>query len=235
MKVVTLLSGGLDSTILMHWLLNQPGTEVRAIGFNYGQRHVKELMTARGLAARANVPFEIVDLRDLARLLPGSSQTDLEVNVPHGRYDEESMKATVVPNRNMIMLSIAAGHALAHRFDRIAYAAHAGDHAIYPDCRPQFVEHLNEALSLCDWAPMEIWYPFIDKTKAEILSIGLQLKVDVGATFSCYEGESVHCGRCGTCIERRQSFYLCGPLDPTVYAKNAPSVEELVKNDWHLA
>jgi len=232
-KVLVLTSGGMDSTTLLHHHV-KGGDQVRAIAFNYGQRHQKELDFARYQAAFLGTPFHLVPLVTLADTLPGSSQTDLSVPVPEGRYDEESMKKTVVPNRNMILLSIAIGHAIAHGLDYVAYAAHAGDHAIYSDCRPEFAEAMNVVAALCDWHKVELLRPFIKMTKADIVTLGVDLKVDYLRTWSCYRGEGLHCGRCGTCVERREAFHLADIIDPTPYHPLAPTVEEMVQHDWHL-
>lgn len=225
-KVVVLTSGGMDSTTLLHHH-TKAGDEVRAIGFNYGQLHQKELEFAHYQANALGVPFEEVDLSELAFILPGSSQTDGMVRVPEGHYSEESMKATVVPNRNMILLSIAIGHAIAHKMDFVSYAAHAGDHAIYPDCRPEFAEWLNEGPSkgLCDWRKVELLRPFIDITKADIVRKGTELGVDFSKTWSCYKGVDLHCGRCGTCVERVLSFKEAGFKDPVQYVDPEFAVE----------
>lgn len=237
-NVVVLLSGGMDSTTLLyhHLALDRPlGGTVRAISINYGQRHARELDAANAICKKVGVPLEVVHIPQLAPILPGSSQTDFSVNVPEGRYDEESMKATVVPNRNMILLSIAIGHAIAHGCDFVSYAAHAGDHTIYPDCRPKFVTALNRAAGLCDWKKVKILRPFIKKTKADIAFRGSQLEVPFVQTWSCYSGKEYHCGKCGTCIERRESFHLAGVPDPTRYADGAPTIEFLVEHDWKLS
>lgn len=233
MKVVVLTSGGMDSSVLLAKLKSE-GHECLAIGFNYGQRHQLELAYAAGLATKLSVPFTEVDLSQLREVLPGSSQTDDTVAVPEGKYDEESMKATVVPNRNMILLSIAIGHAIAHKCDAVAYAAHAGDHAVYPDCRPEFAAAMEKAARLCDWTEVRLLRPFVLQTKADIARFGKELGMDWRMTWSCYRGRHHHCGRCGTCIERREAFYLAGIEDPTSYDAGAPTIGEMVKNDWHL-
>ncbi len=232
-KVVVLLSGGMDSATLLHFY-KDAGDRVRAISFNYGQRHSNEVNFAITLAKDLDVPLAVVDLSSLAHVLPGSSQTDRRIPVPQGRYDEENMKATVVPNRNMILLSVAIGHAIAYQCDAVAYAAHAGDHAIYPDCRPEFAEAMEVAAKRCHFIPIQLLRPFIRMTKAEIASMGDEMGVDFAKTWSCYEGKDVHCGRCGTCIERREAFFLARIKDPTVYHPNAPSVGDLVRSNWHL-
>jgi len=232
-KVCVLLSGGMDSAVLLQHHIHN-GDQVRAIAFDYGQRHSCELDRAEMLAASKGVDFVIADVSCMAELLPGSSQTDKNVAVPEGKYDEDSMKATVVPNRNMIMLSIAIGHAIAHKCDAVSYAAHGGDHAIYPDCRPEFADAVNACAQLCDWHKVELIRPFINITKADICQKGNELGVDFARTWSCYQGEDLHCGRCGTCVERREAFYLAGVADPTAYGPSSPTVEQMIQNDWHL-
>lgn len=215
-KVIVVLSGGLDSTVLLHHYLNLRN-EVRTLSVHYGQRHKTELHYASATAQRNGVPWELADLQTLKNILPGSSQTSDNVPVPHGRYDEEVMKVTVVPNRNMILLSVAIGHAIAHGYDTVGYAAHAGDHAIYPDCRPEFVQAVGIVAQLCDWKSVTLDAPFLDMTKAEIVSRGAELKVPFEYTYSCYEGKDSHCGRCGTCVERILAFKEAGVHDPTIY------------------
>jgi 7-cyano-7-deazaguanine synthase len=217
MKTVAVFSGGLDSTVMLSSLVRE-GDEVVALSVDYGQRHRKELAHAKDIAERLGILWQLADISRIACLLAGSSQTSSQIAVPHGHYAEESMKQTVVPNRNMIMLAIATGWAISLRFDRVAYAAHAGDHAIYPDCRPEFVDSLHAPLSLADWRKITLHTPFINMSKAEIVSLGHELGVDFSATWSCYEGNAVHCGRCGTCFERREAFDLAKVWDPTEYA-----------------
>lgn len=230
-KVVVLLSGGMDSSVLATWHVAQ-GDDVRCLAVHYGQRHRKELEAARAHAERLRVPYVEVDLSCLASVLPGSSQTDPSVPVPTGHYTEEQMKLTVVPNRNMILLSVAVGHAIAHGCAGVSYAAHAGDHAIYPDCRPEFVDALNTAVEMCDWHPVTLMRPFIHRTKADIAALGISMGMDLSTTWSCYAGRELHCGRCGTCVERREAFHLAGAEDPTQYEAEAPTKEDLLAADW---
>ncbi len=217
MKTVAIFSGGLDSTVLLAELLHQ-GDSVLALAVNYGQRHRKELDHAKRIAAQLGIEIQVADLSALAPLLAGSSQTSDDVPVPHGHYAEESMKQTVVPNRNMIMLAVAAGWALSRKCDRIAYGAHAGDHTIYPDCRPEFVEAMRASLALADWHTLELYAPFLKLSKGEIVRLGAERGVDFAATWSCYEGGAEHCGKCGTCVERKEAFVLAEVEDPTHYA-----------------
>ena len=218
---VVTLSGGLDSTTLLYYLREQ-GQNVVALSVDYGQRHRIELQYSARIASRLGVKHEVADLSQVSRLLAGSSQTDLSINVPHGHYAAESMKLTVVPNRNMIILAIAAGWAISLRADSVSYAAHAGDHAIYPDCREEFAEALAGAIGLADWHSVTLERPFVQMTKAEIVCLGAQLGVPFHETWSCYEGADVHCGACGTCIERREAFLLSGVSDSTPYSPSAP-------------
>lgn len=233
MKIVIVYSGGLDSTVLLYHLHAQ-GHELSALSIDYGQRHRCELKQAGEICSQLGVPHSIADLSAIRPLLAGSSLTSPEIEVAEGHYTEESMKTTVVPNRNMILLSIATGHALSIQAGQIAYAAHSGDHAIYPDCRNEFADAMAEAIRLADWEQVELIRPFVDWTKADIVRRGSQLAVPFEKTWSCYKGGEIHCGRCGTCIERREAFDLTGVEDPTPYAQDAPSVETLRAKDWHL-
>jgi len=215
-NVLVLTSGGIDSTTLLYYHAKRKQL-AGAIAFNYGQRHLKELEFA-GLNAQAlGVPITTVNISSLGPILSGSSQTDASVPVPEGHYSEESMKATVVPNRNMILLSIAIGAAIAKKIDFVAYAAHAGDHAIYPDCRPEFTKAMGSAARLCDWRKITLLRPFIKMTKGWIVAEGEELGVDFTKTWSCYQGGALHCGRCGTCVERRLAFIEAKVVDPTTY------------------
>jgi 7-cyano-7-deazaguanine synthase len=216
MTIILSLSGGMDSAVLLAHLLDR-GDTVRALTIDYGQRHRHELLAAERLTDRYRVEWVCIDLHNLAPLLAGSSQTSPAIAVPHGHYTEDRMKATVVPNRNMILLALAGAWAISVKADAIAYAAHAGDHAIYPDCRPEFVAALAETLALADWHKVAIVRPLITWTKADVCRRGAALGVPFDLTYSCYEGQAAHCGRCGTCVERREAFALAGVPDPTTY------------------
>lgn len=217
MKVVAIFSGGMDSTTMLY-RLKADGHTVKAVGFDYGQRHLVELRQAEMIAAEIEVPYETIDLSGIAPAIAGqSSQLNNEVDVPDGHYTDESMKATVVPNRNMIMLSVAIGHAVAIEFDAVAYGAHAGDHTIYPDCRAEFVRAMEVAASLCDWRKIRLETPFLNFTKADIAKCGAELSVPFAKTWSCYKGKTLQCGTCGTCVERREAFELAGIKDPSTY------------------
>ena len=233
MKTLVIYSGGLDSTVLLSHLLREGG-EVCALSVDYGQRHRRELVQAERICAGAGVPHRTADLSTVGSLLSGSSLTSPEIPVAEGHYTETSMKSTVVPNRNMILLALATGHALSVGASRVAYAAHGGDHAIYPDCREAFADAMAAAMRLCDWTEVELLRPFIGWTKAAIVRHGAALGAPLELTWSCYQGGEFHCGRCGTCIERREAFDLAAVDDPTEYASDAPSVEVLRAHNWRL-
>lgn len=214
---VTLLSGGLDSTVLAYNLARKH--DVLALGFDYGQRHSRELEAAMNTADKIGARFEVIDLTQLNGLLPGSSLTTADVDVPDGHYAEESMRITVVPNRNAIMLAVAFGIAAAHGARLVATAVHAGDHFIYPDCRPAFVDAFRtmEQQSLAGMWKVDLHAPFVNMSKGAIVRLGASLDVPFADTWSCYKGGDVHCGACGTCFERREAFDEAEVDDPTVY------------------
>lgn len=217
-KVIALLSGGLDSTSLIAELLAQ-GHEVEAIGVNYGQRHKKELLSALAVCQHYGIRFDEVNLEVLKPFLGGSSLTTDSVVVPDGHYAEETMRITVVANRNAIMLSVAAGIASARKFDAVATAVHSGDHYIYPDCRPEFIEAMSKAVQLGThtFGDITIMAPFVQISKADIAKRGVAYNAPLALSWSCYKGGDIHCGACGTCFERREAFTLAGETDPTVY------------------
>lgn len=219
MKCVVLHSGGLDSSVLLYDLRSR-GADVRALVVNYGQRHRREIDAAAAICNHAGIMHRVVDLSDATPLLAGSALTD-DVAVPMTPYDVESLKITIVPNRNMILMSLATAWAISLEFDAVAYAAHGGDHAIYPDCRPEFADAMGRAMALCDWRPIRLERPYVDRSKAELVSLGASLGVPFGSTWSCYLGGAVHCGRCGTCAERREAFIRAGVPDPTAYAADS--------------
>ena len=234
MKIVVIYSGGLDSTVLLHHLINE-GHQVHALSINYGQRHRCELKSASTIAQTLAVPHELADLSGIQHLLAGSSLTSPEIPVAEGHYTESSMKSTIVPNRNMLFLALATSYALSINASAVAYAAHNGDHAIYPDCRSEFADAMQTAIQLADWNTIELMRPFVDWSKADIVQRGYQLNTPLERTWSCYNGGHVHCGRCGTCIERREAFHLCGIKDPTLYVDDAPSLDQLRANNWRIA
>ena len=217
MKAVVICSGGLDSVSLAH-VMAADGHLSRIVSFDYGQRHRKELVFAERCAKRLDVPFHLMDLRGVGAALSGSALTD-DIDVPDGHYAEETMKVTVVPNRNAIMLTIAFGVAAANGDDTVATAVHGGDHFIYPDCRPGFTTAFDamQQQALDGYANVRLHTPFVHRTKADIVRECARANTPFEETWSCYKGGEVHCGRCGTCVERREAFHLAGVEDPTVY------------------
>ncbi len=227
-KWVLLLSGGLDSATLAADLKAQ-GHSLVALSVLYGQRHSREMVAAQELSEHLQIAHRTVDLTGLQPLISKSSQTG-DFEVPEGHYTEASMKLTVVPNRNMILLSVALGLAVNLRYDGVAYAAHSGDHTIYPDCRRVFVDAMNDAAQLCDWHPVKVWAPYATYSKADILKRALELSLPIEKTWSCYKGEDIHCGRCGTCVERREAFALLNLPDPTRYQSDGQALDDLAPN-----
>jgi len=213
MKVVMLLSGGIDSATLAYYL--KLDWQVYALTVDYGQKHVKELQAAVNVAKAAGIAYKVLDLRVLGELLVSSLTTTAPI--PEGHYTAVSQKSTVVPNRNAILLNIAAGYALSIGADAVAYAAHANDRTIYPDCRLEFVTALQGSLRFGTDTDLQLLAPFINVTKASIIKLGLQLKVPYELTWSCYNGRAKACGRCGTCVERLEAFELNQAEDPIEY------------------
>jgi len=213
-KVVVIVSGGLDSTTLLYWVKNQ-GMDPTMLSFNYGQRHIKEINYAKKTSAKFKLEHKIIELPK--NLLQGSALTS-DIEVPHEHYTHENQKITVVPNRNMIMLSIAAGYAESIKANKLFYGAHAGDHAIYWDCRPEFVDRINDVIKLNDIFPVTIEDPFIKMSKIQLVTEGLKLQVDFRDTWSCYDPQGDDsCGECGTCVERIEAFKLNKVIDPISY------------------
>jgi 7-cyano-7-deazaguanine synthase len=221
----------MDSSVLLYQLV-KAGDEVKTISIDYGQRHKKEIQLARQMANSLGIEHQVADLTSITHLLAGSALTSSEIEVPEGHYAEDNMKATVVPNRNMILLAVATGWAVSQKFDRVGYAAHSGDHAIYPDCRTEFADVLGQAIEMADWQKVSLYRPFVDITKADIAILGTTLGVPFEMTWSCYKGNELHCGKCGTCVERREAFFLAEVDDPTEYDPASPSLDEMVANDW---
>ncbi|AOY89336.1 7-cyano-7-deazaguanine synthase QueC [Marinobacter salinus] len=213
--VVVIYSGGMDSYTLLH-LARARGYKVHALSFNYGQRHVRELECASAVCESLAIPHKVIDIRAMSEVMAGSALTG-DVNVPEGHYEEDSMKATVVPNRNMILLSLATGYAVTTGAGAVWYGAHGGDHAIYPDCRPEFVEKMDAVCRVANYEPVGIEAPFMAMTKGEILAEGLKLGLDYLQTWTCYNGREKACGRCGSCVERLEAFAANGMTDPLAY------------------
>jgi 7-cyano-7-deazaguanine synthase len=253
---IAIFSGGMDSTVLVYKLLEE-GHVPHLLSFNYGQRHSKELLSAEIIAYELKLQHDIVDLTGLTHLISNSALTSCPgtphrghtssvpksepIEVPEGHYAEDNMKKTVVPNRNMIMLSIAAGVAVNNSYKFVATGVHAGDHFVYPDCRPRFIEATNAAIMYGNegfgaftkiansgWPIEAIYAPFINWSKEDIAYEGLKFRVPFHLTWSCYKGGDKHCGKCGTCVERleaidgaqkryHQEHQTYGPVDRTDY------------------
>lgn len=217
MKTVVICSGGLDSVTLAYKVASEHEL-IGIISFDYGQRHRKEVDFAGICAQRLGTEHSIINISSIGAMLSGSALTD-NVTVPDGHYAEETMKATVVPNRNAIMLTIAYGIAAARGAEAVAAAVHGGDHFIYADCRPAFIDAFQamQNLALDGLAEIKLHTPFVTRSKADIVAVGHELGVPFENTWSCYKGGDTHCGRCGTCVERLEAFAIAGVVDPTAY------------------
>lgn len=198
------------------------GPVAAAVSFHYGAKHNdRELPFAAWHCAHLGVMHRVIRLDFIGQLF----QSDLLQgggDIPEGHYEEQSMKQTVVPFRNGIMLAVAGGFAESVGAGALVIAAHAGDHAIYPDCREEFMRAIGDALRLGTYAEVALERPFITMSKADIARRGAELGVDYGLTWSCYKGQETHCGVCGTCVERREAFLLAGLADPTDYQRCDP-------------
>ena len=214
-KSVVLLSGGIDSGTLLYWALKR--YDVVALTFDYGSKHSDhEQAAAKELTRRAGVDHISIKLPFVNDLYK-SDLLQSGGEIPEGHYEDSSMKSTVVPFRNGIMLSIAAGYAESIGAATVLYAAHAGDHAIYPDCRPEFLRAMSEAARTGTYLNVAVRDPFVDLHKKDIVLLGHELGVPFEITYSCYKGGRLHCGKCGTCVERREAFRLAGVTDLTKY------------------
>ena len=214
-KVVVIFSGGMDSFTVLNLAVKQ-GLEVFALSFDYGQRHKKELDYAARACQTLGVPHKVVDISAINQLIGGSSLTS-NIDVAEGHYEEDSMKSTVVPNRNMILLSMAVGYAVSMNANKVYYGAHSGDHAIYPDCRPEFVHKMNDVCAIANYEAVEIVTPYLAVSKTAILTNGLAMGLDYNQTWTCYNGREKACGKCGACQERLEAFADNGLSDPLEY------------------
>lgn len=216
MKTIVLASGGMDSVVALYHAA-QEHEVVAAISFDYGSKHnPKEIPFAKYHADQLGVRHETIDLGFMNQHFESTLLQSGEA-VPDGHYEEENMKQTVVPFRNGIMLAIACGFAESVGAEGVVIAAHSGDHAIYPDCREAFMSAMAEAMTAGTWENVSLLRPFIDERKEDIAARGAALGVDFSQTWSCYKGENIHCGTCGTCVERKEAFQLAGLEDPTEY------------------
>ncbi len=216
MKVAVLLSGGLDSTTALYWSHTHHEV-VCALSFDYGSNHAaRELECARWQAQKLGVTYHEIDIRAISAHLQSALLSGADA-IPTADYAADNLKQTVVPFRNGIFLAIAAGIAESNGAEGIVIAAHGGDHALYPDCREDFMNAMASAISLGTYAELQILRPFINNTKAEITAMGAAMGVDYAHTYSCYCGGTKHCGQCATCRERKESFEAARVQDPTVY------------------
>lgn len=211
---IIVLSGGLDSTTLLYEYQEKIAL---AVTFDYGSTHnAREIRCARINCEKLGIRHLVIPL-DFMHQYFKSSLLETAEDIPEGNYDDENMRSTVVPFRNGIMLSIACGLAESYGLHRVLIANHSGDHAIYPDCRPGFVNAMSQAMQAGTYEGIEIFAPYTLIDKAEIVRHGAQLGVDYAQTYSCYKGGEHHCGRCGTCRERKEAMLLAGIEDPTNY------------------
>lgn len=224
MQTVVLLSGGMDSVVAFHHTAREHEI-VAALSFDYGSKHNgREIPFAELHARRLGVPHRTIRL-DFMNDCFASDLLASGGEIPDGHYAEENMKRTVVPFRNGIMLSIACGFAESAGAEALVIAAHSGDHAIYPDCREPFMRAMASAMEEGTYARIRLLRPFIAMDKVAIARRGAELGVDFAETWSCYKGGAVHCGTCGTCVERREAFLLASLPDPTEYLAT-PAIPE---------
>ena len=211
---ILIYSGGMDSTTLLYEYQERIAI---AVSFDYGSNHnAKEIKCAEIHCDRLGITHMVIPL-DLIRRYFRSSLLDGAEAIPEGSYDDENMRSTVVPFRNGIMLAVAVGMAESNGLQYVMMANHAGDHTIYPDCRPAFVDAFGRAAEAGTYNGVRLLSPYVNMTKGEIAKRGSQLGIDYAETWSCYKGEEKHCGRCGTCVERREALAEAGIDDPTEY------------------
>lgn len=215
-KVAVLLSGGLDSTVACA-LANSTEDLALTISVNYSQRHVRELESANYISSYYGVPNITIDLSSWGRQLKGSALTDASINVPSGCYTDMNMSLTAVPNRNATFLMAAVGIAYSYNIDEVWVAVHSGDHNLYADCRVDFIESIMKTAELSTEYKVSIKAPFVNMDKKDIISLGVSLGAPLDRTWSCYKGGVLHCGVCGTCKERLESFRSLRFIDPVIY------------------
>jgi 7-cyano-7-deazaguanine synthase len=218
MKVVVVLSGGMDSATVLGMAVKEIGAEnVKTLTFNYGSKHnAKENECAKILSDFYGVENKLIQMPFINDLFKSDLLTS-GGEVPEGHYAEENMKKTVVPFRNGIMLAIAAGFAESIGAQAVVIGNHSGDHAIYPDCRNEFMEHFSKAIETGTWANVTIGRPFESMTKGEIVALGIEIGVPYQHTWTCYKGLQIHCGKCGSCVERLDAFDFAKAEDPVRY------------------
>ena len=206
---IIIVSGGMDSITMLYEYKDRIAL---GVSFNYGSNHNEREIPF----AKMGIPHITIDLGFMSEYFKSSLLEGAEA-IPEGNYDDENMKSTVVPFRNGIMLSIAVGLAESNHLKHVMMANHGGDHAIYPDCRPEFVNNMSAAAKAGTYVDVEIWAPYTNLTKADIARHGKALGIDYSETWSCYKGGEKHCGKCGTCRERREALREAGINDTTEY------------------
>ncbi|MGH7900327.1 MAG: 7-cyano-7-deazaguanine synthase QueC [Thermodesulfobacteriota bacterium] len=221
-KAVVMASGGIDSSTLLYKSLKD-GYEVFALTFIYGQKHKREIEYARDVCKSLNISHKIIDLSSLKEVFSGSALTDSNIDIPEvpaetPHYD--TLKTTIVPNRNSIFLSIAIAYAVSVDANCVFFGAHQSDRGVYPDCRLEFIESFEHSERLANDKPdLKILAPFVEMEKSQIVKLGAELGVPYKMTWSCYRGEDIHCGVCSSCRERKRAFSQSGVHDPTVYER----------------
>ncbi len=211
---VIILSGGLDSVTMLYDYQERIAV---AISFDYGSNHnAKEIPFAQLHCRRLGIEHLVIPLEFIHRYFDSSLLQGAEA-IPEGHYAADNMKSTVVPFRNAIMLSVAVGLAESRHLNYVMMANHGGDHTIYPDCRPEFVKAFSDASVAGTYEKVEVWAPYTMLTKVDIAKRGKELGIDYSETWSCYKGGDVHCGRCGTCMERKEALEQAGIVDNTAY------------------
>jgi 7-cyano-7-deazaguanine synthase len=217
-KAVVILSGGMDSVTLLYDIVKQ-GYDTYALSFDYGQKHKKELVCANETCKKLGVIHKIVNLSVLNELAPSALTRD-NWDIPEGNYADDNMKQTVVPNRNMVLLSLATSYAISLKAEKLFYGAHAGDHTIYPDCRKEFIDKMKEVIKIADWVAVDLEAPYWNMDKGDVAIRGKELNVDYSLTWTCYKGQDKACGKCGSCTERLEAFEKAGVKDPVEYEVN---------------
>lgn len=219
-RTVVSFSGGLDSTTLLYHLKAE-GHQLKALSVEYGQRHLaEETQAAKAICDTLGVERRVVDLTSLVGFFGNNALTASGIALPEGEYAADTIGVTTVPNRNMVLLSVGIAWAASLGFDGVAFGAHGGEHTNYPDCQPKFAEAMDGAARVCDFNEIRVLAPFVNWVKTDIVRRGEELRVPFELTWSCYAGGTTHCGKCGTCIDRRTAFEKAGVADPTNYLVN---------------
>ena len=214
---VLILSGGVDSTTLLY---DYQERIALAVTFDYGSKHnAREIPCARLHCERLGIEHLVIPLAFMGEYFSSSLLVGGE-DIPEGHYADDNMRSTVVPFRNGIMLSVAVGLAESRGLKHVMMANHSGDHTIYPDCRPEFVDAFSEAARTGTFPGITLLSPYTHLTKGQIAARGKELGINYAETWSCYKGGDKHCGRCGTCVERREAMAEAGIEDPTIYESN---------------